>query len=205
VTRLFERGATFFAIVRDAALIAHDASIRLRETCDRYPEQFELVAEIERIEERGDDAVARMRAAVDGTFATPLDPRDLLLLVVGFDDVTDRIHEVAVELALFRPRALPEGARAQARVLMLACARLADAAGRLPAFDLIGHDLDDVRSLEEEGDRLRRDATAALFHSGLDALEIVRLKNVHEGLERAIDACRAIADDLATVALRDRS
>jgi uncharacterized protein Yka (UPF0111/DUF47 family) len=70
---------------------------------------------------------------------------------------------------------------------------------------LVERDLDDVRSLEEEGDRLRRDATAPLFHSGLDALEIVRLKNVHEGLECAIDACRAIADDLATVALRDRS
>jgi uncharacterized protein Yka (UPF0111/DUF47 family) len=205
VTRLFGRGATFFGILADGATTAVDAAVLLRDACDRYPEHVASLDLIHALEQRGDAHVARMRTALDSAFATPVASRDLHLLAVGFDAVTNCIDEVAVELALFRPRTLPEGARAQARVLMLACERLADAAGRLPAFPLIGGDLHEVRALEEEGDRLRRDATAALFHSGLDALEIIRLKNVHESLERAIDACRSVADDLAMVALRDRS
>jgi uncharacterized protein len=205
VTRLFGRGETFFGILADAATTAVDAAVVLREACDRYPERIVGLDVVHALEQRGDVHVARMREALDGTFGTPIASRDLHRLAVGLDAVTDCIDEVAVELLLFRPRSLPEGARAQARVLMLACQRLSDAAGRLPAFTLIAGDLEDVRRLEEEGDRLRRDATAALFHSGLDALEIIRLKNVHESLERAIDACRSVADELAMVALRERA
>ncbi len=202
MNRLFGRGGSYFGIIATAASTAFDASVVLRDACDRYPDHFEWAERVHALERRGDDLVAQMKTALESTFATPAPARDLHRLVTGFDDITDRIDDVAEELALYRPVSMPEGARAQARVLMVACARLADAAGRLPAFALIGGDLEEVRALEEEGDRLRRDATAALFHSGLDALEIIRIKNVLEGLESAIDACRSVADDLAIVALR---
>ena len=181
-----------------------DAAVLLREACDRYPEGLELTEQIHALAQRGDALRARLGERIERALMTPVDGRDLHALAMLVDAICDRVDDVADELVLYRPAALPEQARAQARVLMLACERVADAVIRLPRLPDLGAELDDVRRLEEEGDRLRRDATAALFGSGLDAIEIVRLKSIHESLERAIDACRAVADLLAIVALKHR-
>ncbi len=176
----------------------------LSDALDRYPEGITRLEDIHPIERRCDGIVAGLRVAIEEAFSTPVDGRDLLALARAVDDVLDRIDDVADEVALYRPVALPEQARAQGRVLVAATESVGDAIRRLPRLGGIGVYLSEVQAFEEEGDRLRRDATARLFHSGLDALEIVRLKSIHEALEDAIDACRAVADRLATLSIKNR-
>jgi uncharacterized protein Yka (UPF0111/DUF47 family) len=198
------RSDRFFSDVALAAACAIEAAVLLSDALDRYPERLDLLAGIHPIERRCDEIVDALRVAIGAAFSTPVDRRDLLALALAIDDVIDRIDDVADEVVLYRPVALPEQARAQGRVLMAACEGVGDAIGRLPRLGGIGVHLEEIRAFEEEGDRLRRDATARLFHSGLDALEIVRLKSIHEALEEAIDACRAVADRIATLAIKNR-
>ena len=47
----------------------------------------------------------------------------------------------------------------------------------------------ELKSLEDEGDRILRDALAALFRGdGIDPLIVIRWKDIYEALERALDA-----------------
>ena len=64
--------------------------------------------------------------------------------------------------------------------------------------------LADIRELEDEGDRLSREAVAALFQSGADPLTIIRWKDIHEQLEEAVDACENAADVLEAILVKNR-
>ena len=202
--RLSQRGAAFFEPIETVARLAHDAAVLLADLCDRYPEQLGRADELHALERRGDEALLQLTRLVQTSMATPIDARDLVNLGSALYDVLDRVDDVGDDLTLYRPAALPEQARAQARVLTQAGERLVDAAVRLPRFPDLSDEREDVRALEREGDELRRDAVAKLFHSGLPPVEIVRVKAVHESLEEAIDSCRDAAHLMAMIAVKNR-
>src|SRR5207249_2983549 len=61
-----------------------------------------------------------------------------------------------------------------------------------------------LRELEDEGDRLVREAIAELFRSGQDPLTIIRFKDIHDQLEEALDACENAADVLEAIMAKNR-
>ena len=75
---------------------------------------------------------------------------------------------------------------------------------RLEGFKDSSRQLIELRALEDEGDRLRREGVAELFHSGADPLTVVRWKDIHEGLEEAVDACENAADVLEAILVKNR-
>jgi uncharacterized protein Yka (UPF0111/DUF47 family) len=198
------RGRRFYAPLRDAAQNAVEAATLCAELYDRYPEAGDRLARIEQAEEAGDQLIATLSRELHGTFVTPLDREDLLALAAALDDVCDHIEEAAARLDLYRIRAVPEGSRAQARILLLACERLADAIDRLPGLPSFHTELEDVYALEEQADRVRRDALARLFAGGAEPLDIVRAKGLYDCLEQAVNATKSAARVLEGIAVKSR-
>jgi uncharacterized protein Yka (UPF0111/DUF47 family) len=62
----------------------------------------------------------------------------------------------------------------------------------------------EIHRLENEGDRIRRDAVASLFVGGTDPMVVIRWRDIFESLEAAVDACETVAHVLEGIALRDR-
>src|SRR5207237_323516 len=62
----------------------------------------------------------------------------------------------------------------------------------------------DIKELEDEGDRLNREAVSELFRTSDDAISIIRWKDIHEQLEEAVDACENAADILETIVVKNR-
>ena len=91
-----------------------------------------------------------------------------------------------------------------ADVLVGAC-RAGRAGARLPAHrrELAPH-LVEIHRLENEGDRIRRDAVASLFASGTDPMVVIRWRDIFESLEAAVDACETVAHVLEGISLRRR-
>ena len=54
----------------------------------------------------------------------------------------------------------------------------------------------EVHRLENEGDRLSREAIASLFAGGVDPMVVIRWKDIFEQMEKAIDACEDVAHTL---------
>ena len=71
-----------------------------------------------------------------------------------------------------------------------------------------GHELSvnlvEIHRLENEGDRLSRDAVASLFANGIDPMVVIRWKDIYESLERAVDACETVAHLLEGISLKRR-
>ena len=90
-----------------------------------------------------------------------------------------------------------------ARVLKAACRQLSEAIPRLRGFRDISEHTVEVNRLENEGDRITREAVASLFDGGIDPMVVIRWKDLFERLEDAIDATETVANVLEGIVLKN--
>jgi uncharacterized protein Yka (UPF0111/DUF47 family) len=96
-------------------------------------------------------------------------------------------------MGLYKIEAPMEQSQRMARVLAQAARQISDAMPRLRNFDDMSHYTVEVNRLENEGDRIAREAVASLFEEGVDPLVVIRWKDLYERLESAIDATEKVA------------
>ena len=94
-------------------------------------------------------------------------------------------------------------AQALAHVLRDATREIAAAIPLLRGFKDISTHLVEVHRLENEGDRISREAIASLFESGIDPMIVIRWKDIFERLEHAIDSTERAADILEGVVIKN--
>ncbi|HZT53094.1 MAG TPA: DUF47 family protein [Gaiellaceae bacterium] len=202
---LTPRNRAFFDLFTRASTNAVEIARLLVELLDRFPEDGgELIRRIKDREHEGDRLTHDVVDLLNRTFVTPFDRDDMYRLATALDDVCDHVDEAADNIALYGVKVVPPEARAQASVILRSAIKLDEAIGRLDGFRDSRQQLIDLRELEDEGDRLVRDAVAGLFRSGQDPVSIIRWKDIHEQLEAAVDACENAADVLEAILVKNR-
>ena len=190
---LAPRGREFFDLFEEAGGNIVRAADLLDQMLHEYPERKDLAREILICEQEGDRITHDIIHALNSSFVTPVDREDILVLASALDDIVDYTEEVADYLGLYHIEAPMEQAQRLARVLSQAARQLAEAMPRLRNFDDMSHYTVEVNRLENEGDRIAREAVASLFQEGVDPLVVIRWKDIYERLESAIDATERVA------------
>jgi predicted phosphate transport protein (TIGR00153 family) len=202
--RLTPQKREFFDLFTRASSNARDIARALVELLDDWPDSREKLRDIRELEHEGDRLTHEVVNLLNRTFVTPFDRDDMYRLASAIDDVCDHIDEAADNIDAYEVQSVPVKARQQAEVIHRAASRLHDAVGLLEGFRDSQRELVALRGLEDEGDRLQREAVAELFRSGADALTIIRWKDIHENLEEAVDACENAADVLEAILVKNR-
>ena len=175
----------------------------LRDLLRDHPERAGLARDLVDIEHEGDrithDIIHRLRCS-DAHSA--VDIADGHALASALDDVVDHAEQTSDWLILYAIEAPMAQADALAEVLVAAGREVAEALETLRSgVDPTPHLLE-INRLEDEGDRVYRDAVASLFAAGIDPMVVIRWKDIFETLERAIDACETVAHVLEGMALK---
>jgi len=203
--RLTPQKKEFFELYCKASANAVDIARLLVELLERFPDGFaDLQRRIKECEHRGDTLTYDLVDLLNRTFVTPFDRDDMYRLAGALDDICDFVDEVADNVGLYGVRQIPPEARQQADVVVRAAQKLDEAVGLLEGFRDSKEQLVALRDLEDEGDRIVREAVAGLFRSGQDAISIIRWKELHEELEEAVDACENAADVLEAILVKNR-
>ena len=196
---------TFYTLLQEAGANAEDATGKLDHLMRAWPEESDLRAEIKRLEEQGDRLTHDILHELHATKATPLDRADIHSLAVGLDDVVDYTEEAADFLGLYKIEAPMEQALDLTGVLRDAGRELSAALGKLEAMEEVNPHVIELDRLEEEGDRISREALVSLFAGGIDPMVVIRWKDVFERLEQAIDACDRVAHVLEGIVAKQAS
>jgi uncharacterized protein Yka (UPF0111/DUF47 family) len=181
-------------------------ALLLRDLLTDYPERSDLAREIYLREQEGDrithDVIHRLNGA--GRGRAPFDSADGHALATALDDIVDFAEEGADRLGLYGVEAPMEQAVALADVLVGATEQVAGALRTLRTGGDMAPHLVEIHRLENEGDRVSREAVASLFAGGVDPMVVIRWKDVFESLESSVDACERVAHVLEGIALRRR-
>ncbi|HET9187440.1 MAG TPA: DUF47 family protein [Acidothermaceae bacterium] len=159
--------------------------------------------EVRKIEHDEDEVTHGILRKLNSTFVTPFDRDDIYRLAGRLDDVMDFV-EAAVDLVvLYKLEELPPEVAEQVDVLQRAALITAEAMPRLRTRK----DLDvywiEVNRLENEADRLYRRLLAKLFDGHLDALTVLKVKEVAEQFEAAADAFENVANGIETIVVKE--
>jgi predicted phosphate transport protein (TIGR00153 family) len=200
---LVPRDRQYFDLFDEAAGNVLRAAELLETMLRSYPEQVELARDILLCEQEGDRITHDIIRRLNETFVTPIDREDILALASAFDDVVDYTEEVADYLGLYKIEAPMAQAQQLSRVLRDACRQLVQAMPRLRGFNDMSHYIIEVHRLENDGDRITRDAMAALFDDGVDPMVVIRWKDIFERLEQAIDATEHVANLLEGIVIKN--
>ncbi len=204
ITDLFRRSdREYFDLFERAGANLVRAAELLDEMLASFPDTGSLAREILICEQEGDRITHEVISHLNQTFVTPIDREDILALVSSLDDIVDYTEEVADYLGLYRIEAPMLQAQALAAVLRDAARQVASAIPLMRGFNDISAHTVEVHRLENEGDRLSREAIASLFESGIDPMVVIRWKDIFERLENAIDATEHAADILEGIVIKN--
>jgi predicted phosphate transport protein (TIGR00153 family) len=162
-----------------------------------------LQRQIKDLEHRGDELTHEIIRALNQTFVTPFDREDIYALAAGLDDILDYIEEVADTTNLYGITAIPEPARELARLLADAVVQLEQAIGKLESGKGSEEQIIEVHRLEDVGDSVSRRAIAELFSCHHPPLEVIKLKDLYDLLEDALDRCEQVANVLEGIAIKN--
>jgi len=202
--RLIPQNREFYALFDRSASNLVATSQLLLELLQHYPDRAALVAEIKDREHIGDDVTHEIVQLLNTSFITPIDREDIYGLAAALDDVCDLMDQVADMLLLYKVAEIRSEAIEQAGVLHRATSKLADAVASLEGLKDVRELLVGIHTLEDEADRIARDAVAGLFSNGMDPLVVIQWKDIHQDLEQAVDGCETAAHVLETVYLKNR-
>jgi predicted phosphate transport protein (TIGR00153 family) len=202
--RILPKDHQFFDLFEKAAANVQDGAELLKKLFDEFTDVKEMARQIEEVEHRGDTFTHDLILKLNTSFITPLEREDILALASSLDDVLDLIHGAAVRLNLYKVSDTTPEAKELAFLILKSVRELNRAVGCL-AKNMKGvHDhCVEVNSLENEADRVCRDAIARLFHHEKDPIEIMKWKELYETLETATDRCEDAANVLESISMKN--
>jgi predicted phosphate transport protein (TIGR00153 family) len=193
----------FFDLFEEAASNIVRAADLLDQMLGSFPERSELGRDILICEQEGDRITHDIIRRLNQTFVTPIDREDILALASALDDVVDFTEEVADFMGLYRIEAPMEQSQRMAHILLQSSRQIAEAMPRLRGFKDISHFTVEIHRLENDGDRVVREALAALFDNGIDPMVVIRWKDIYERLEHAIDATEHVANIIEGIVIKN--
>jgi predicted phosphate transport protein (TIGR00153 family) len=200
---LIPREEAFFEMFKQAARNAIEGSRLLKDMMEQYQNPLEQAKRIKDVEHIGDGITHDIARKLNQTFITPIDREDIHALAGGLDDILDLAEAIADRFVVFKVTKPTPTAVKLADILYQAT--VAVGAG----VDMLGKPHADmnscsvrVNSLENEADRLSRDAISGLFENEKDPIAVIKWKEIYEAFEDGADRCEDVANILERIALK---
>jgi predicted phosphate transport protein (TIGR00153 family) len=154
-------------------------------------------------EHAADETTHEIVRKVNSTFITPFDREDIYALGSGLDDVMDSMDEVVDQILVYEVKVLPPELSDQVRVLQRCAELTAEAMPKLQSMRALEEYWIEINRLENQGDKNHRRILAKLFSGEFKAMEVLKLKDIVESLEDAIDGFEKVANTVEQIAVKE--
>lgn len=201
--RLRPTDTTFYDLFTESATHLVVGARLLAEMLGEANDQAATAAKMRETEHQADETTHSIVRRVNQTFVTPFDREDIYRLAAGLDDVMDYMEEAVDLVLLYEIESLPPGLAELVDVLELAADLTSEAMPRLRTMKDLEEYWIEINRLENEGDRTYRRIVAKLFDGSLGALEVMKLKEVVDSLEAAVDAFETVANIVEQIAVKE--
>jgi len=180
------------------------ATSMLVELMTKYESVPDYLSKITNMEHEGDEIAHKLFNIIDQTFVTTIDREDISKLTSSLDEILDSTQGAADRLVLFKIKKPTLYMIEIAKVLLSASQEVYQAILQIRNFkrttDLVEH-CHNISKYEHQGDTVYRNAIAELFETN-NPIEIIKLKEIYETLEGALDRCADVADVIEDITLK---
>ena len=194
---------TFFDLFTQAAQHLVGGTELLAEMLADGTDKSDVAARMRAAEHEADETTHALIRRVNSTFVTPFDREDIYALGSGLDDVMDMMDEVVDLILLYEVQEIPAELSKQVEVLQRCAELTADAMPKLQTMQVLEEYWIEINRLENAGDKNHRRMLAQLFSGEYKTIEVLKLKDIVESLEGAIDAFEKVANIVEQIAVKE--
>jgi uncharacterized protein len=198
--RLLPTDDKFFDLFNEASANVATCTGYLREVVAGTDKLESIIA----CEQRGDEITRSILQRLSTSFVTPFDREDIHALAEELDDVVDDVLDVVHKLRLGADVDLSEvpELKDQANLLVSTADEVVELMSRLESMKGIGPHLDSIDRLESEGDAVFRRALGRLLSGQLEPIVVIKLKDVVEAMEAALNTLEDISNLVESIVLK---
>jgi predicted phosphate transport protein (TIGR00153 family) len=200
--RLIPRETKFFRMFAEVSQNVTEGARLLQDILQNPADLGERLDRLQEIEHRGDELTHAIITTLNQTFITPFDREDIHRLTSSLDDVLDYVNSAGMRLRLYRIDAPPPVAAELAGLIVMQSEELAQGVSLLEQNQRVLEHCVEVHRLENEADRVSRNAIEDLFDYEKDPIRLIKMKELYEVLETATDKAEDAANVLEAVALK---
>jgi len=194
----------FFVLFASAGANALEVARLVERRFREHPNSGVTQEQVKAAETAGDVITRDLIVLLNTQYLTPFDREDIYQLATEIDDVVDFLEEASDLLGLYGVEMPTRHAVEQCAIIVKAVEQLSIACDNLKGMRGVQPALVELKSLEDQGDRILRDALASLFRDDrIDPLIVIRWKDIYEALERALDACETAANVIANILVKN--
>jgi uncharacterized protein len=195
--------STFYDLFSEAAQHLVVGAGLLAEMLGDDGDREAIAKQMREAEHAADETTHAIIRRVNSTFVTPFDREDIYTLASGLDDVMDMMDEVVDLVLLYEVKELPTDLSTQVEVIQRCAEITSEAMPRLQSMKDLEEYWIEVNRLENAGDKNYRRTLAKLFSGDFKAIEVLKLKDIVESLEGAIDAFEKVANTVEQIAVKE--
>ena len=196
------KDAVYFELLAEAGVNIVRAAHMLEKMFEVWPEDTGLARDILKAEQEGDRITQEIVRRLNAEPVRGLETADVYALATQLDDIVDDIEEAADFMGLYKIEAPMDQGYALTKILARSCEQVSAALTNLRGFEDLEGYLVEIHRLENEGDRVWREALASLFSNGIDPMVVIRWKDIFGVLERAIDSTETSAHLIESIAVK---
>ncbi len=195
--------ASFYDLFSQAAQHLVVGAGLLAEMLHESSDKSAVAERMRAAEHDADETTHELVRRVNSTFVTPFDREDIYSLGSGLDDVMDMMDEVVDLILLYEVKVLPPELSQQVEVLQRCAELTAAAMPNLRGMKELEEFWIEINRLENAGDKNHRRILAKLFSGEFKTIEVLKLKDIVESLEGAIDAFEKVANIVEQIAVKE--
>ena len=202
---LIPRSGRFYELFDQSTRNLVVASEALTDLLEHFENVETKTAHLKDLEHEGDEITHEIYLQVHQTFVTPFDREDIAALAQRMDDVMDYIEGASTAIRTYGITQPTSAARGLADLIRLQCIQLEKAIsvirhkGRLKS---ILEQLKEINRLENEADSLFLNSMAELFRGDMNAVDIIKWRDIYDQLEEATDSAEQVAYVLEAIVLK---
>jgi uncharacterized protein len=194
---------TFYDLFSQSATHLVDGAALLAEMLGEGNDRAAIAQRMRDAEHQADETTHEIVRRVNSTFVTPFDREDIYSLASQLDDVMDFMEEAVDLVLLYEVEHLPSELANQVEVIQRCAELTAESMPRLQTMKDLEEYWIEINRLENAGDKSYRRILAKLFSGKYEALEVLKLKDVVDSLEAAIDAFETVANIVEQIAVKE--
>lgn len=201
---LIPKEEKFFVMFKEMTVTIIEGANLLKDMMDNFEDPAVSQKRIKDVEHKCDQLTHDIIKKLNKSFITPFDREDIYALSGALDDIMDLIDASSQRFVMYNVEKPTQEAKELAFIILKSCQTIDKAVGILGGkLEPIAEYCVEVNALENEADRVCREAISKLFDEEKDAIQLIKWKEIYETLERATDKCEDAANILESVVVKN--
>lgn len=166
-----------------------------------FDDQQNHILKMKPLELRCDELTNKITKRLNKTYITPFDREDIFDLVKRLDDISDMLLGATVRVDTFNINKKIDYADTLSSIIREQVKELGVAIQDLKAKRV--NELKTVDVLEQEADKVYKQAMKELFEREKDAIELIKKKEIINILEQTSDRCKSTANVISSIFIKN--